>query len=177
MAKGKLTIINDELFKIGKYELIKISDENGVTSAVFKNCQFNSRFGNNNNFAESDILKKLTEEILPYIENIVGAEHVLEFETDLFSLDGSRKHGVVRSRISIPTFDFYRNNRAIFEKYNPNCWWWLATPDSTSEYTSDTWVRCVSPRGIIGDYDYIYYYDGVRPFLHFASTIFDALIK
>lgn len=175
MAKGKLTIIDEELFKIGKYEFIKISDENGVVKAVFKKCPFNAAFGENNNFAESDILKKLTEEILPYIENIVGAENVLEFETDLFSLDGSREYGTVNSKISIPTFDFYRNNREVFEKYKLDCYWWLATPDSTTKYGDSYWVRCVSPRGDVYVNDFSYYDDGVRPFLHFSSTIFDAL--
>ncbi len=174
MAKGKIEIINEELFKIGKYELIKIKDADGVVMAVFKNCPFSSVMGKNNNFAESDILKKLTETILPYIENIVGSDNVLEFETDLFSLDGSREYGTVKSKISIPTFDFYRNNREIFEKYKLNGYWWLATPDSTAMYGDSCWGRCVSPRG------YFNYYGsnidcGVRPFLHFSSSIFDSL--
>lgn len=175
MAKGKLTIISDELFKVGKYELVKIKEADGQVLAVFKSCPFRSAFGKNNNFAESNILKKLTEEILPYIEDIVGSENVLEFETDLFSLDGSRTYGTVRSRISIPTFDIYRENRPVFEKYKPDCYWWLATPDSTSEYGDSVWGRCVSPRGVFGNNGYSNYYVGVRPFLHFSSTIFDAL--
>ena len=172
MSKAKLKIINEELFKIGKYELIKFTDENGEITAVFKKCPFKSRFGNNNNLAESDVLKKLKEEILPYIENIVGTENVLEFETDLLSLDGSRKHGLLKSKISVPTLDFYRYNRSLFEKYKLDEWWWLATPDTTSEYYNDFWARCVSPRG------YVYVNRcgidnfGVRPVLHFDSSIF-----
>lgn len=177
MAKGKLTIINEELFKIGKYKIIKVTEENGVVSAVFKNCPFKAAFGNNNNFAESDILKKLTEEILPYIENIVGAENVLEFETDLFSFDGSREYGSVKSKISIPTFDFYRNNREIFEKYKPDCYWWLATPDGTTKYGDSYWVRCVSRRGDFFINGYGNGRCGVRPFLHFASSIFASLVQ
>lgn len=175
MAKEKLTIIDEEIFKIGKYELIKVADENGIVKAVFKDCPFKSDFGKNNNFANSYILKNLTEEILPYIENIVGAENVLEFETDLLSLDGSRAYGTVRSKISIPTFDIYRENRPVFEKYKPDCYWWLATPDSTSEYGDRVWGRCVSPRGYFNINFCINFIYGVRPFLHFSSTIFDAL--
>ena len=172
MSKAKLKIINEELFKIGKYELIKFTDENGEVTAVFKNCPFSSRFGNNNDLAQSDVLKRLREEILPYIENIVGADNVLEFETDLLSLDGSRKHGLLKSKISVPTLDFYRYNRSLFEKYKLDEWWWLATPDTTSEYYNDFWARCVSPRGNIGNYGCSIDYDGVRPVLHFASSIF-----
>lgn len=177
MPKGKLTIINEERFKIGKYELIKVTDENGFVKAVFKSCPFKMAFGSNNNFAESDILNKLTEEILPYIEDIVGAENVLEFETDLFSLNGSREYGTIKSKISIPTFDFYRNNREIFEKYKLGCYWWLSTPDSTTKYGDSYWVRCVSPLGSIVSSIYYYSNDGVRPFLHFASSIFDSLVQ
>ena len=152
--------------------LFRSTDENGEVTAVFKNCPFRSRFGNNNDLAQSDVLKKLREEILPYIENIVGADNVLEFETDLLSLDGSRKHGLLKSKISVPTLDFYRYNRSLFEKYKLDEWWWLATPDTTSEYYNDFWVRCVSPRGNVGNYDYNSDYVGVRPVLHFDSSIF-----
>lgn len=177
MAKGKMTIINEEIFKIGKYELIKLTDENGMVTAVFKSCPFKMQFGKNNNFAESDILKRLTEEILPYIEDIVGVENVLEFETDLFSLDGSREYGSVKSRISIPTFDLYRNNREIFEKYKLDCYWWLATPDGTAKYGDTYWIRCVSPRGRFDNYGYYGDCSGVRPVLIFKSTIFDTLVQ
>lgn len=173
---NKIEIINEELFRIGKYEFIKFSDENGNIIGVLKDSLGDMRFGDNNDFSKSDILKNLNEEFLPEIENIVGAENVLEFETDLISLDGSRKHGTMRSKVSLPTFDFYRKNRAMFAKYKLDDWWWLATPDTTSEYVNDDWVVCVSPLGvisIINDYDSV----GVRPFLTFVSTIFDSLIK
>lgn len=165
------TIPVGEIFKIGDTEFIKFSDENGVTTAVCKDIVFNSTFGNNNNFAESNIIKRLTKEFLPEIESIIGAENVLEFETDLLSLDGSDKHGVMKSKISIPTFDFYRRNRSVFEKHKLNKWWWLATPDSTDEYYNDNWCVCVSPDGFI-HLNYLYYnHYGVRPFCIFVSSI------
>ena len=158
-------------FKVGRFEFIKITDKSGVVAAASKACLYNSTFGSDNNFANSSILKKLTDVILPEIEEIVGSENVLEFETDLLSLDGSAKHGAVRSKISIPTLDFYRRNRYVFEKHKIDAWWWLATPDSTSEYTNDKWCVCVSPSGfIINDYCYGHG-NGVRPFLNFVSSI------
>lgn len=165
------TIPTGEIFKIGNIEFIKFSDENGITTAVSNDVVFNSHFGNNNNFSNSAILERLNNEILPTIENVVGAENVLEFETDLISLDGSHKHGVIKSKIGIPTLDFYRQNRAVFERYKLDKWWWLATPDSTSEYTNDDWNVCVSPSGYF-NYIISYYYDsGVRPFFNFVSSI------
>ena len=165
-------IQNGEIFKIGRFEFVKFSDEDGKVIAVSKDCLFRSCFGNDNNIATSDILKRLTKEILPEIEDVVGAENVLEFETDLLSLDGSDKHGKITSKISLPTFDFYRHNVKVFDRYNPEEWWWLATPDTTMEHYNDLWIVCVSPSGDI------YYGNrnddgiGVRPILTFLSTIF-----
>ena len=159
-----IEIINEELFKIGKYEFIKFTDDNGNIVGVLKDSLCDMRFGDNNDFSECDILKKLNEEFLPEIESVVGAENVLEFETDLTSLDGSKKHGTMKSKVSLPTFDFYRKNRAMFAKYKLDHWWWLATPDTTSEYVNDDLVVCVSPRGNINNNNYNYNNNGVRPY-------------
>ena len=165
-------VANGEVFNIGRFDFIKFSEENGRSIAVAKDCIFNSRFGNDNNFAKSDIFKRLSDEILPEIENIVGADNVLEFETDLLSLDGSEKHGKMISKISLPTFDFYRQNVKMFDRHKLDEWWWLATPDSTSDHYNDNWIVCVSPAGGI-DFDiYDFNYCGVRPFLIFSSSIF-----
>lgn len=163
-----------ETFKIGKYEFIRFGECQGGIVAVSKDSLFQSRFGANNNFTESDIFKKLVEEYLPEIESEIGSENILEFDTDLISLDGSKKHGILRSKVSLPTFDFYRSNRSIFEKYKLNKWFWLATPWETSEYTDDDWVVCVSPRGGIYGDDYSGDRNGVRPFWIFSSAIFES---
>ena len=175
MENTKTIILDDvqdrETFKIGRFELIKFAMPDGTVNAVFKDCPFRSRFGDNNDLSKSDILKKLESEILPEIEEIVGAENVLEFETDLLSLDGSKKHGVMTSKISLPTFDFYRKNRETFEKYKLDEWWWLATSDSTSEYYNDKWCVCVAPSGYINNCAGSNFIYGVRPVLRFVSSI------
>ena len=168
----KITVNADGSFNIGNYRFDKFSEENGRVIAVCKDNLFNSRFGNNNDFRQSDILKKLTEDVLPEIESIIGAENVLEFETDLLSLDGSAKYGTMKSKISIPTFDFYRLNRKFFEEHKADYWWWLATPDSTDEYNTADWCTCVAPSGRIGGNYCGCSSNGVRPFFNFVSTIF-----
>ena len=173
---GNIEIINDELFRIGNYEFIKFVDDNGNIIGILKDSLCDMMFGENNDFSKSYILNKLNNEFLPEIENIVGSENLIEFETDLISLDGSKKHGTMKSKVSIPTFDFYRKNRTTFAKYNLNNWWWLATPDTTSEFVNDYWAVCVSPRGSIINFSYNVS-RGVRPFLTFISTIFDSLVK
>lgn len=173
---SRIEIINEELFKIGEYEFIKFVDDKGNIIGVLKDSLGDMRFGDSNDFSKSDILAKLNKEFLPEIEKIVGSENVIEFETDLTSLDGSKKHGTMKSKVSLSTFDFYRNNRATFAKYNLDDWWWLATPHTTSEYSNDWWVSCVSPPGDGSDGN-CSSSSGVRPFLTFVSSIFDSLVK
>ena len=159
-------------FFIAGIEFIKFNDENGKTAAVSKDVLFKSDFGKNNNFAESSVLRKLEQEVLPKIAAEIGEENICEFETDLISLDGSKKHGKIRSKVSLPTFDFYRNNVEIFDKYKLDCWWWISTPDTTSDHLSDDWIVCVSPLGNIYDDFYRFNNYGVRPFCIFKSNIF-----
>lgn len=163
-----------ETFKIGGIEFIRFADVDGKTPVVMKDIAFSYRFGKNNNFRDSMILKKLEKELLPDIIEAVGEENVCEFETDLTTLDGLKNYGVMKSRISIPTFDFYRANAEIFDKYNPANWWWLATAYSAKPRIGCSWVTCVAPSGCVNGDIYYDYYGGVRPFCILKSSIFES---
>ena len=162
---------NGDVFEIDGIELVKVCEKDGAAFVVSKDLLFNMQFGKNNNFKESDILERLKNEVLEKIENGVGAENVLEFETDLRSLDGSRKHGTVKSKIAVPTFDFYRDNVDVFDKHPVDDWWFTATPESTTDHANNDWVVCVSPSG----YVYCNFCNisdsGVRPLLFLVSSI------
>lgn len=158
-----------ETFKVADIEFIKFAYRDGNTVAVAKDSVFSSTFGEDNNFAKSTLKDRLENEILTKIEKAVGAENIVEHEVDLLSLDGDDKWGKTTCRISIPTFDFYRQNVKIFDKYMLDKWWWLATPESTKKHFNDNWITCVSPRGI--NYDSYNYSSGVRPFIIFVSSI------
>lgn len=172
MKEIKLTeIVNGKTFKIGDVEFIKFAEENGEVTAVAKDIAFRSEFGKNNNLKESSLLKKLNEEFLPKIAEVIGEENIITHKVDLTSLDGLKTYGDVTSKISIPTFDFYRENVKVFEEYKLDSWWWLATPDTTPEHYNANWISCVSPGGIIHGNGYRSI-SGVRPFLKFVSSIF-----
>lgn len=173
-GKGKLPKCEDgEIFKVADMEFIKFPDEDGSFAAVAKESLFDLRFGNDNNLSTSDILKRLEKDVLPKIEEAVGAENVLAFTTDLTTLDGLKPYEDLTSKISLPTFYFYRKNVATFDKYKLGKWWWLATPNSAASHASNECIVCVSPRGNIGN---CIYRDnnGVRPFLRFSSSIFES---
>lgn len=160
-----------ETFKVGGIEFIKFPSVDGKTPVVAKEILFDSVFGDSNNLTESKVLKKLESEVLPKIIAEVGEENVCTFRTDLTTLDGLKPYPELESRISLPTFDFYRANVEIFDKHKVDDWWWLATPDSALPHYRPVWVVCVSPSGSInyGNYDFSY---GVRPILIFESSIF-----
>lgn len=161
-----------DIIKIADMDFIVFPEVNGNIPVVLKDIAFRSRFGDNNDFRSSDILKRLQEEFLPKIIEAVGEDNVLEFETDLTTLDGLKNYGTVRSRISLPTFDFYRANVAVFDMHNPGIWWWLATADSAKPHYDSTWSVCVSPAGGINNGYYFDFDNGVRPFCILKSSIF-----
>ena len=160
-----------ETFTVAGMEFIKFPSIDGKTPVVMKKIAFRSAFGNNNDLRASEVLKRMQKDILPKIIEAVGEENVLTFKTDLTTLDGLKPYAELESRISLPTFDFYRANVGIFDKHNPGSWWWLATPESAQPHYNPSWIVCVSPSGyIINDYFNLDY--GVRPFLIFNSSIF-----
>lgn len=172
MKKEILSNIKDgELFSIAGIEFIKFFDKDGITTAVAKDSIGDFEFGKNNNFAESSIKQMLEKVFLPKIEKEIGVENIAEHEVHLLSLDGSTKWGKVNCRVSLPTFDFYRQNVKVFDRHKLDDWWWTCTPDSTSEHCNDRWIVCVSPNGFIINGNFYYYNLGVRPFLTFISSI------
>ena len=163
-----------EIFKIGDMEFIKFPDVDGMTPVVMKDIAFKSSFGGNNDFRQSDVLEKMKSDILPKIIEAVGADNICTIKTDLTTLDGLKPYGEMESLISLPTFEFYRENVNIFDNYNPEKWWWLATPESAEPHYSPNCVLRVSPSGGIGSCYCNCDGHGVRPFLIFKSDIFES---
>lgn len=163
-----------DTFEVAGIEFIKFSGKDGMTPVVSKDILFRSSFGEDNDFRKSKILKTLEAEYLPKIKEAIGAENLCTIKTDLTTLNGLKSYGTMESLVSLPTFDFYRANAEIFDKYNPARWWWLATADSAKPHGNPVWALCVSPSGnVYNDYfsnDNI----GVRPFYIFKSSIFES---
>ena len=165
-----------EVFRLGGMEFIKFPDVNGETPVLMKNIAFRSEFGPNNDLRCSTVLQRMEREILPKIIAAVGEENVCTVKTDLTTLDGLKTYGVMESKISLPTLDFYRANVEILDRYKPDEWWWLATADSTKPHYDPIWTVCVSPAGD-SDYDYCNDQDGVRPFCILKSSIFESFAE
>ena len=160
-----------DVFEVAGISFIKFPDEGGITPVVAKEIQFSSTFGDNNNLAESRVLRRLQDEWLPKVIQAVGDENLCEICTDLTTLDGLKPYQPLHSLVSLPTMEFYRKHVAIFDRYKLDEWWWLATPESAQPHDDPYWTLCVAPSGRIG-HDYCVRLDGVRPFLTLKSSIF-----
>ena len=86
-------------------------------------------FGENNDWRESPIRKKLNEELYQKIVAELGADALVTIQTDLFSHDGLRDYGKCEDRVSLLTYDLYRNSRENIKGFDE--WFWTCTPDST----------------------------------------------
>ena len=167
----RLSDVKDgEVFKIAGMEFIKFPEKDGEVPAVMKDIAFTSQFGDNNDLRSSVVLKRMEKEIFPEIANAVGEENVCTIRTDLTTLCGMKDYGVMESRISLPTLDFYRENTNIFAKHPAAKWWWLATPETVLPRDDPFWTICVSPAG---SFNFGFHGSfGVRPFCIFKSSIF-----
>lgn len=127
----------------------------------------NMEFGENNDWRDSPIRKKLYEELYLKIVDELGADALVTIQTDLFSHDGLKDYGKCEDMVSLLTYDLYRNNR----KNIPNLdeWWWLATPDSTPSGCGSDYVRCVDSGGNVDCNGCGWGDGGVRPFFILKS--------
>lgn len=159
-----------------KYIVTKQTE--GVTFVVRKELLPDKEFGNDNNFITSTIRQFLNNDYLKILEARFGAENIVEHETDLFSHDGLRDYGKVTNKVSLRTYDDYREQRGILcdNAFDSDRWEWLATPDSTPSGCSSRYVQVVDSGGLV-DYGYSDYCYGVRPFFALKSSIFVSLCE
>lgn len=124
-----------------------------------------------NNWISSKLRNELNTRFLKKITDELGEDAVIEFDRDLFSMDGQTEYGHCKDRISLLTVDEYRKYRKLLP--NMSKWWWLITPWSTPVNDYSTTVTVVSPSGFIFSSFYYNVY-GVRPVCIFSSSIFES---
>ena len=168
----KVNLYDRNIVTIAGIDFIMFPEENGAIPIVTTERWCDTSFGNTSNLAESSVLRELTTDFLPQIEAAIGKENVLEFETDLTSLHGDKTYGTTKSKIAIPTFDFYRKHNEIFKKYvdDINRYWWLSTPWDIHSPNGDISTRLVilTEVGMI-TCDRAEYAYAVRPILYIKA--------
>ena len=128
------------------------------------------KFGSNNDYRTSEI-KKVIDKFADEISEIIGKENLVEHLVDLTADDGLKCYGAIKSRMSLFTANMVRENVDILDEFKLEDWWWTCTPYSTPKHEHSSWVKCVSPRGIISNGSN-YCSNGVRPFCIVKSSIF-----
>lgn len=157
--------------KIGPYEFIVLEQSRDTTGLILKDLfKENVKFGTNNDYRESNV-QKICREFAKELESIVGADNLVEHTVDLTSDDGLKDYGTIREKASLLTTDLYRRYVDTLDIDRLQKYYWLATPYSTPTHEDASWVKCVSPRGNIGN-GYYGGHVGVRPFCILKSDIF-----
>ena len=160
-----------KIAKIGDYEFIVLKDNGDTIELLLKDTLCDMKFDRGcNNFAESDIRDYL-DDFADKLAELVGEENIVEHTVDLTADDGLKCYDCCDCRVSLLTAQMYRENVYIIDKYKIDKWWWLVTAYSTPKHDCKTWVKCVSPRGFVYDYDYDNVL-GFRPFCILKSNIF-----
>ena len=131
-----------------------------------------TKFGENNDWKESSLRKRLNNEIALSIENKIGCA-LPEFDRDLLSMDGQTEYGTCTDKVSLISVDEYRKYRRFIPN-GKDGYWWTLTPDSTKCNDDSTYIRIVSPSGGIICYYYFSNNCGVRPFCIFPSSLFES---
>ena len=153
------------------WKILDITDKGYVCLA--ERLKDNRRFDNDSNdWKSSDLREYLNGEFYEELAGCIGEENIITFERDLLSLDGLKEYGSCEDKVSLIAVDEYRKYRELIPNTD-NYWWWTITPDSCRSNNDNSWVRVVSPRGVI-IVDIYYFSNGVRPFCIFSASIFES---
>ena len=160
-----------ETFKIGEREFIVCEHlEDEKTAVLLKDLLFEfQQFGINNNYNGSNV-DQICNKFADEMEGLIGGA-LCEFSLDLTADDGLKCYGSIERKAALFTANMCRKYVEILDKCKIDKWWWTSTAYSTPKHDGSYWIKCVSPRGGIGSYDFNYD-DGVRPFCILKSDIF-----
>lgn len=154
-------MLDDNYENICGYYWVPVKRENKTYHVMLGNMKF-MRFGDNNNYAESDVRKYLSNsELLKNLKDKFS-DKLLQIKLDLTSMDGFKDYGTItRDYLSIMDINILRDLGEELPLTENT--YWLATPNQTPSRKDSSGVQFVN------DYGYVGYFDcnwdsGVRPF-------------
>lgn len=161
-----------DTFKIGDNEFIVLDQYGDATAVILKKTlPEETTFGENNNY-DGSTPDEMCNSFAEALAVEIGEDSFIEHRVDLTSDDGLKDYGSVDRKMSLMTTEEYRRYVEILDKHKLDAWWWLATPRSTATHNDESWVKCVSPSGLIFGNLYDIVVSGVRPFCILKSNIF-----
>lgn len=153
---------------IGEREYIVLGHEKGTTAIVTKKPTKTMAFGQDGNYAKSDVRAYCNGEFYEELGKAVGKHNIIPHTVNLVADDGSNKRASVTDFVSILTNDLYRRYRELLPWIGSS--WWTATRVTTldKDYASD--VCFVSSHGFL-DWNCCVYSFGVRPYCILNSSV------
>lgn len=125
--------LQGERFIYGKKNCMVLEHMDDGTLCMVLDEDFKSEFDETNNFAESELRKKLNGEYLDeFVKNGANRESFMLMQVDLTSNDGLKDYGTCECFLAPRTCDQHRKYRYLIP--NPKGGWeWTATAYSTKE--------------------------------------------
>ena len=153
---------------IGDREYIVLGHENGITAIIAKTPTKTMAFGQDGNYAKSDVRTYCNGEFYEELGKAVGKHNIIPHTVNLVADDGSNKGVIVKDNVSILTNDLYRRYSEVITAIDSSCW--TATRVTT---LNKDYARCVC---IVRSYGILRWSDcgyshGVRPFCILNSSV------
>lgn len=158
-----------EHFIYGKKNCIVLEHTDDGTLCMVLDEDFESKFGETNNFAESELRKKLNCEYLDeWVKNGANRESFVLMQVDLTANDGLKDYGICECFLAPRTCDQHRKYRYLIPNPKEN-WEWTATAYSTESNGYSGIAHQVTGAGGLDSGYYVISANGVRPFFKLNS--------
>lgn len=158
-----------ERFIYGKKNCMVLEHMDDGTLCMVLDEAFESKFGETNNFAESELRKKLNGEYLDeWVKDGVDRASFVLMQVDLTVNDGLKDYGTCECFLAPRTCDQHRKYRYLIPNPKEN-WEWTATAYSTKNNGCSYIAHQVTSIGGLGYTANVYGAFGVRPLFKLNS--------
>ena len=157
--------IQGERFVYGKKNCMVLEHMDDGTLCMVLDEDFESKFGETNNFAESELRKKMNGEYLDeWVKDGADRASFVLMQVDLIANDGLKDYGTCECLLAPRTCDQHRKYRYLIPNPKEN-WEWTATAYSTKAngYSLTAYQVTVAGALDISYFGVVYSAYGVRP--------------
>lgn len=161
--------IQGEHFVYGKKNCMVLEHMDDGTLCMVLDEDFESKFGETNNFSESELRKKLNGEYLDeWVKGGADRESFMLMQVDLTTNDGLKDYSSCKCFLAPRTCDQHRKYRYLIPNPKRN-WEWIATAYSTKENGYSNLAHQVTVAGALSYSSIVYGAYGVRPLFKLNS--------
>ena len=161
--------IQGERFVYGKKKCMVLEHMDDGTLCMVLDEDFKSAFGGNNNFAESELRKKLNIEYLnEWVDSGARRKNFVSMVVNLTANDGLKDYGTCECFLAPRTCGQHRKYRYLIPNPKGN-WEWTATAYSTKNNRCSYIAHQVTSIGGLGYTANVYGAYGVRPLFKLNS--------